>query len=141
MLMASNGHFFTQIPQPTHKFSEINAILLAGVTSIQSLPVFTTGHDFLHSCLHFLGLHLSVDTIAILVPFDDGAFLLAPLALPLMTVSRVLVLLSWWVYLNGNFFFFRFRLLQKNTFSCMLHTFLSRQLLRSVMRLASLRLY
>ena len=31
------------------------------------LPILTTGHDFLHSCLHFLGLHLSLLTIAILV--------------------------------------------------------------------------
>ncbi|OBA22399.1 hypothetical protein METBIDRAFT_39834 [Metschnikowia bicuspidata var. bicuspidata NRRL YB-4993] len=84
MLMASKGHFLTQMPHPTHNVSEMNAILLAGVTSIQSLPVLTTGQDFLHSCLHFLGLHLSADTMAILVPLDDGAFLLTPLPLPLI---------------------------------------------------------
>ncbi|ODV83439.1 hypothetical protein CANARDRAFT_203133, partial [[Candida] arabinofermentans NRRL YB-2248] len=49
ILMAPNGHFFTQIPQPIHKFSEMKAILLVGVTSIQSLPVLTTGQAFLHS--------------------------------------------------------------------------------------------
>ncbi|ORX54897.1 hypothetical protein BCR36DRAFT_282319 [Piromyces finnis] len=37
--MASNGHFFGQIPQPIHNSSEINAILSRGVTSIQSLPL------------------------------------------------------------------------------------------------------
>jgi len=36
--IASNGHFFGQIPQPIHNSSEMNAILSRGVTSIQSLP-------------------------------------------------------------------------------------------------------
>jgi trans-aconitate methyltransferase len=53
MLIAPKGHFLTQIPQPMHRVSEIKAILEVGSTSIQSLPVLTTGHDFLHSCLHF----------------------------------------------------------------------------------------
>lgn len=66
MLMASNGHFLGQIPHPMHSRSEMKAILLVASTSIQSLPVRTTGQDFLHSCRHFLGLHLSVLTIAIL---------------------------------------------------------------------------
>lgn len=66
MLMASNGHFLGQIPHPMHKRSEIKAILLAGSTSMHSLPVRTTGQDFLHSCRHFLGLHLSELTMAIL---------------------------------------------------------------------------
>ena len=43
------------------------AILSVGVTSIQSLPMRTTGHDFLHSWRHLLGLHLSAFTMAILV--------------------------------------------------------------------------
>lgn len=34
---------------------------------MQSRPDLTTGQDFLHSCLHFLGLHLSELTMAILV--------------------------------------------------------------------------
>ena len=82
--MASKGHFFTQIPHPIHSSSEIVAILKEnviavktnhclcthlslGVTSMHSLPILTTGQDFLHSCLHLLGLHLSVETMAILV--------------------------------------------------------------------------
>ncbi len=32
-----------------------------------SSPILTTGQDFLHSCLHFLGLQRSALTIAILV--------------------------------------------------------------------------
>ena len=56
MLMASKGHFFGQMPQPMQRRSEMKAILLVGSTSMQSLPVRTTGHDFLHSCRHFLGL-------------------------------------------------------------------------------------
>ncbi|EGW34941.1 uncharacterized protein SPAPADRAFT_131559, partial [Spathaspora passalidarum NRRL Y-27907] len=66
IVMASNGHFLTQIPQPIHKVSEMKAILDAGVTSIHNFPVLTTGQLFLHSCLHFFGLHSSVETIAIL---------------------------------------------------------------------------
>lgn len=53
MWIAPNGHFFGQIPQPMHSRSEMYAILDSGVTSIQSLPVRTTGQDFLHSCRHF----------------------------------------------------------------------------------------
>ncbi|ODV68286.1 hypothetical protein HYPBUDRAFT_123847 [Hyphopichia burtonii NRRL Y-1933] len=68
--MASKGHFLTQIPQPIHNVSEIKAILDVGATSIHNLPVLTTGHALRHSCLHFFGLHLSVDTIAILVLFS-----------------------------------------------------------------------
>ena len=47
MLMASKGHFFVQMPQPMHSRSEMKAIFESGVTSIQSLPVLTTGQDFL----------------------------------------------------------------------------------------------
>ena len=36
----------------------------------ERLPILTTGQDFLHSCLHFFGLHLSVLTMAILVNSD-----------------------------------------------------------------------
>lgn len=53
MLMASKGHFLGQIPQPIQRRSEMKAILESGATSIQSLPVRTTGQDFLHSCRHF----------------------------------------------------------------------------------------
>ncbi|ODV80344.1 uncharacterized protein CANTADRAFT_40353, partial [Suhomyces tanzawaensis NRRL Y-17324] len=70
MLMASKGHFFTQIPQPIHKVSEIKAIFEVGVTSIHNFPVLTTGQLLRHSCLHFLGLHLSVEIMAILVFFE-----------------------------------------------------------------------
>ncbi|KDQ31893.1 hypothetical protein PLEOSDRAFT_1034604, partial [Pleurotus ostreatus PC15] len=54
-------YFLTQIPQPMHRNSDMNAILSVGLTSIQSLPtspksariyktsrhapIFTTGHD------------------------------------------------------------------------------------------------
>lgn len=49
MLIAPKGHFFGQMPQPMHRRSEIKAILDSGATSMQSFPVLTTGHDFLHS--------------------------------------------------------------------------------------------
>ncbi|EME50138.1 hypothetical protein DOTSEDRAFT_119979 [Dothistroma septosporum NZE10] len=69
--MASKGHFLGQIPHPMHSRSEMKAILEEASTSIHSLPVRTTGHDFLHSCLHFLGLHLSELTMAILVTLNQ----------------------------------------------------------------------
>ncbi len=53
MLMAAKGHFFTQIPHPMQRRSEMKEIFESGVTSMQSLPVRTTGHDFLHSWRHF----------------------------------------------------------------------------------------
>lgn len=53
ILMALKGHFLTQIPHPMQRRSEMKAIFDSGVTSMQSLPVRTTGHDFLHSCRHF----------------------------------------------------------------------------------------
>ena len=53
MLIALKGHFFTHIPHPIHNLSDMKAIFDSGVTSIQSLPVRTTGQDFLHSWRHF----------------------------------------------------------------------------------------
>ncbi|EMD91473.1 hypothetical protein COCC4DRAFT_88072, partial [Bipolaris maydis ATCC 48331] len=53
MLMASKGHFLGQIPHPMHSRSEMKAILEDESTSMHSLPVRTTGQDFLHSCRHF----------------------------------------------------------------------------------------
>ena len=53
ILIAPNGHFLGQMPQPMHSLSDMKAIFESGVTSMQSLPVLTTGHDFLHSCRHF----------------------------------------------------------------------------------------
>lgn len=58
---------FTQIPQPIHNSSDKEAIFELGDTSIQSLPIRTTGQDFLHSCRHRFGLHLSSLTMAIRV--------------------------------------------------------------------------
>ncbi|OUS46389.1 hypothetical protein BE221DRAFT_75014 [Ostreococcus tauri] len=82
IVSASNGHFFTQIPHPMHSSSERNAILSFGETSMQSLPTFTTGHDRLHSCLHFLGRHFSALTMAILssLSFASAASFFFPIA-------------------------------------------------------------
>ena len=71
-LIASKGHFFTHMPQPMHSGSERYAILLLGPTSMQSLPSFTTGHDFLHSWPHFLGLHRSALMMAMRVRASPG---------------------------------------------------------------------
>lgn len=37
----------------------------------RDVPIFTTGQLFLHSCLHFFGLHLSAETMAIRVSFSS----------------------------------------------------------------------
>lgn len=66
ILMASKGHLFTHKPQPIHSVSEIKQMTEVGSTSMQTLPALLTGQLFLHSCLHFLGLHLSGLIIAIL---------------------------------------------------------------------------
>ncbi|KAI8322379.1 hypothetical protein GQ54DRAFT_317155 [Martensiomyces pterosporus] len=71
MVMAPNGHFFTHIPQPMHRSSEIPAILEVGHASMHNLPILLTGQTRLHSCLHFLGLHLSLLTMAIRVFLSD----------------------------------------------------------------------
>jgi len=49
-----------------HKVSEMKQIIEVGNTSIHIFPVLFTGQVFLHSCLHFFGLHLSGLMIAIL---------------------------------------------------------------------------
>lgn len=67
-----------QVHLPIQSGSEIKASLLLGVTSIQSLPSFTTGQDFLHSWLHFLGLHFSGVTIAIRVKASSSLSLDLP---------------------------------------------------------------
>ncbi|KAI8616844.1 hypothetical protein BC830DRAFT_1038649, partial [Chytriomyces sp. MP71] len=64
MWIASKGHFLTQIPHPMQSSSERKAILEVGSTSMQSFPGLTSRNPFLHSCLHFLGLHLSGLTMA-----------------------------------------------------------------------------
>jgi hypothetical protein len=53
-------------PQPMHKISEMKQITDVGVTSIHNLSCLFNGQNLLHSCLHFLGLHLSGLMIAIL---------------------------------------------------------------------------
>ncbi|PKC09049.1 hypothetical protein RhiirA5_290324, partial [Rhizophagus irregularis] len=68
IIIAPNGHFLMQIPQPIHSSSEIKGKDFK--IQIKCLPILTTGHDFLHSCLHFFGLHLSELTMAILVCFS-----------------------------------------------------------------------
>ncbi|TFK91169.1 hypothetical protein K466DRAFT_483352, partial [Polyporus arcularius HHB13444] len=63
-------HFFTQIPQPIHKNSEMYAILSVGLTSMHSFPSILPQmmlHTFLHSCAHRFGLHRLESTMAIRV--------------------------------------------------------------------------
>lgn len=51
----------------------MKANLLLGPTSIQSFPILTAGQLFLHSCLHFLGLHFSGLTMAIRVMWSPSS--------------------------------------------------------------------
>ncbi|KAG1825557.1 uncharacterized protein BJ212DRAFT_1248996, partial [Suillus subaureus] len=67
-------HFFTQIPQPIHKNSEMNAILSVDFTSMQSLPgrkismrTLPWCVTFLHSWAHRFGLQRFASTMAIRV--------------------------------------------------------------------------
>ncbi|KAI0066829.1 hypothetical protein BV25DRAFT_1764374, partial [Artomyces pyxidatus] len=60
-------YFFTQIPQPMHRNSEMKAILSVDLTSIHSLPVTDPSRTFLHSSAHRLGLHRFESTMAIRV--------------------------------------------------------------------------
>lgn len=46
ILIASKGHFFTQMPHPMQSSSEIHASLDVGMTLMHSLPMRTTGQDF-----------------------------------------------------------------------------------------------
>jgi len=52
------------IPQPIQSNSDIQQILLAGVTSMHYFPILLTGQIFWHSYAHFFGLHLSGFMIA-----------------------------------------------------------------------------
>jgi hypothetical protein len=66
IFIASKGHLLTHKPQPMQSVSEIKQMVEVGITSMQIFPVVLTGQAFLHSYLHFLGLHLSGFIIAIL---------------------------------------------------------------------------
>ena len=80
----------THAHAPIHRGSAINASLLFGPTSIQSLPNLTTGQPFLHSWLHFLGLHLEALIMAIRV---KESLSLPPLGLLAFFLSGMIV--SW----------------------------------------------
>jgi hypothetical protein len=45
------------IPHPIHSFSSIKLIVDAGETSIHIFADLFTGQPFMHSCLHYYGLH------------------------------------------------------------------------------------
>ncbi|KAJ3972181.1 hypothetical protein EV361DRAFT_798605, partial [Lentinula raphanica] len=69
-------HFFTHIPQPIQRISEMNAILSVGLTSIHNLPGIldtstTSSLTFLHSWAHLFGLQRLESTIAIRVILSD----------------------------------------------------------------------
>ena len=55
--------------------SRVLLVFMFLITAGKDLPIRTTGQDFLHSCLHFLGLHLSELTMAIRVSLSCDIFL------------------------------------------------------------------
>lgn len=90
---------------PIHRGSAMNANLLLGPTSIQSFPNLTTGHDFLHSWLHFLGLHFWEFTMAIRVnapsplsflsvPFFFGGILIRFYSIPSIRLVAFFIVFS-----------------------------------------------
>lgn len=68
---------------------------------MQSLPILTTGHPFLHSCLHFLGLHLSEDTMATYIVEVNNSLVWQKSWLFLVLGLPILVSLSDMVSLDG----------------------------------------
>lgn len=64
-------HLNAQFPCWSKNFRLHHQAVSSKVTEI--LPILTTGQDFLHSCLHFLGLHRSAFTMAILVSLSCSA--------------------------------------------------------------------
>jgi len=74
ILIASKGQRLTHIPQPMQSVSEMKQMVDVGFTSTQILPVLLRGQFLAHSCLHFLGLHLSGLMIAILSLSSMGIF-------------------------------------------------------------------
>lgn len=75
---------------PIQSGSEIKAILLFASTSMHIFPNLTTGHDFLHSWPHFLGLHLSEPTMAIRVIISSS--------LPVSVFFLGAMMLLFWFY-------------------------------------------
>lgn len=65
ILMASNGHFFTQMAHPMQRLSAMTLHLLSLQTWMHNFPCLLTGHCLLHSSPHFLGLHFFLSMIAI----------------------------------------------------------------------------
>lgn len=65
--IALNGHFFTQILQPMHNYSDISARFDAFVTTIHFLSSLFTGQLALQRRPHFYGLQRSGNTTAIRV--------------------------------------------------------------------------
>lgn len=64
ILIALKGHFLTQRLQPMHSISLIKAKGSSFSTLMQILPWALMGQIFLHSRLHFFGLHFSSFKIA-----------------------------------------------------------------------------
>ena len=58
-----------------HSDSDMKEIVEVAVTSMHTLPYLLIGQVFLHSSLHFFGLHLSGFTISIL-NFSDASTIL-----------------------------------------------------------------
>ena len=72
----------------------MKASLLFGPTSIHNFPNRTTGHDFLHSWLHFFGLHLEVFMMAIRVKCSSSPPL--PVGFPPFFFGGILFDLELW---------------------------------------------
>ncbi len=77
-----SGHFFPKTVVLVNsntdkcKWCTVGPAQVRTRSSIWSSPIRTTGQDFLHSCRHFFGLHLSLLTMAILVNLSCDMLLL-----------------------------------------------------------------
>ncbi len=73
IVIAENGHFFTQIPQPVHKTSFMTD-MFSEFSTTHSLPDLFTGQNLTHSVPHFFEWQLSTSSAAILLTKLDQPY-------------------------------------------------------------------
>ena len=70
ILIASKGHLWTQIPQPTQRSSDIIGLPLSPMMMVSS-PARTRGQNLMHSFEQFFDLQRSRSNTAILMSFNN----------------------------------------------------------------------
>src|SRR5512136_2995668 len=78
ILIASKGHLWTHIPQPTQSCSEMIGFARLSSITIASEPVLTGGQYLIHSRLHFFGWQRSLNSIAIRIWIQNCLDIIKP---------------------------------------------------------------